>query len=265
MTSSKKCTLLVILSVLIYFLAFLFKVLGLKLWFGFEVLCFLFVFIGSIFAVIAIIYIVSSGEIHKIRGKILILVHILVSFYIGFGSFGKCILDIKARRALAITNQISLQKIGNEMLSYEIKTGHLPDSNDWCNSIFSRKKTINHITFAPAAKQDAPNSFAFNYNLSELPIDGLGPNTVLIFEADGPWNFTAGPEQFPGSRYRDRYFPWKDRFAYLFFVDGSLVIYRLHDGAVALQKPTEYKRTSYLKFTDWFMKGETPYSPLKWK
>lgn len=259
MTGSKKCTLLVILSVLIYFLAFLFQVLGRKLWLGFGALCFLFVFVGALFAVIAIIYITSSGEIRMIRGKILILVQVLVSFYIGWGSFGGCILDIKARHALPVSSQMSIQRIGNEMLSYEIKIGHLPDSNDWCNIIFSREKKIDRGTFATAAKQESPCSFAFNNNLSKLPIDGLDPNTVLIFEADGPLNFAGGPELFPGSRYRDRYSPRKERFAYLFFVDGTLVKYRLHDGAVALYEPSKDK------FTDYRKKSETPYSPLKWK
>ena len=138
---------------------------------------------------------------------------------------------------------------------------HLPDSNNWCDVLLSREKKIFRTTFATAAKQDAPCSFAFNDNLNKLPIDGLDPNTVLIFEADGPWNFAGGPKQFPGSRYRDRYFPQKKRFAYLFFVDGTLVKYRLHDGAVALYEPGKYVFADY----HYHKKGETPYSPPRWK
>jgi hypothetical protein len=124
MTSSKKCTLLVVFSSLAFFLANLFKVLGLKLWFGFSPWCLLFFCVAAFVAVIAVIYIVFSGEIRNIRGKIL--VQILIAFYIGLNSLDECILNVKGRIALAISNQMSMQIIGDATLSYENQNGSFP-------------------------------------------------------------------------------------------------------------------------------------------
>jgi hypothetical protein len=81
------------------------------------------------------------------------------------------------------------------------KMGHFPDSNNWCDLVLEQNKSVPELDFMFVDKHDNSCDFAFNSNLSGLPIDGLDPNTVLIFEADGPWNFAAGPEKFPGTRY----------------------------------------------------------------
>jgi hypothetical protein len=250
---------------LTFFLANLFNVLGAKLWIGFSPWCLLFVFVAAVVALIAVLYIYYSGEIRNIRGKILILVQILIGFYVGWNSLDGCIQNVHGYVGSTSTSQTSMQIIGNAMLSYEIKTGHLPSSNDWCDVILSREEKVYRETFAPAAKQDAPCSFAFNYNLGGLPIDGLDPNTVLIFEADGPWNFAAGPEKFPGTRYRDRYFPNKEKCVFIFFVDGTLVKYRLYDGAIAKYDKNLDSLRGFVFTKNFVPQGKTPYSPLRWK
>ena len=265
MTRSKKCTLLVVFSSLAFFLTDLFEVLGVKLWIGFSPWCFLFFFVAAFVALIAVIYIYSSGEIRNIRGKILVLVQTLIAFYIGFNSFAECTLNVHGYVGSTSNTQMNMQIIGDAMLSYEIKMGHLPSSNDWCDVILSWEEKVYRDTFAPAAKQDVPCGFAFNYNLGGLPIDGLDPNTVLIFEADGPWNFAAGPGKFPGTRYRDRYFPNKEKFVFIFFVDGSLVKYRLYDGAIAKYDKNMNSFKGFVFTKNFVPQGKTPYSPLRWK
>jgi hypothetical protein len=152
-----------------------------------------------------------------------------------------------------------LLKVGSALLSCENKVGRFPDSNDWCDLVLKKDVDLSDWHFNPSGRLDNSCGFAFNKNLSELSVDSLAPNTVLIFEADGPWNFAGKQEQFPGTRYRDKYFPKKERFAFIFYVDATLAKYRLYDGSVALY--IKDKKT----FSDWHEKGETLYSPLKWK
>ncbi len=235
------------------------QIMSFKVSTAFEALYPILFYINIILALLSVVFLFFSGNLFKTRKMLWFVALIATGFFFFFPLYTLYTNTFRTRRALVCNGQHSIQVIGKSVLSYTSETENFPNSNNWCDIVIEREKGIYPWYFKLGGKQDNSCGFAFNDNLSKLPIDGLEPNTVLIFEADGPWNFTSGPEQFPGSRHRDRYFPRKEKFAYLFFVDGSLVKYRLHDGAVALYEPGKDEFTGYRK------KSETPYSPLKWE
>ncbi len=207
---------------------------------------------------VTIVYILFSGEIRKLRGVILMLVYILVCC----GMFMPTVLEMKevygARYIDVKIGKDKIVAIGEALISYERDKDQFPSSRHWCDSI--TKQEGNSLGALQYWTEDNDVCmYAFNIHLSELPIDDLDPNTVLVFEAAGMWNCAGGSERFPGTRWRDEYFPRKERFTFIFFIDGTLAKYRLHDGAVALYMPDEDT------FSDWRQKGETSYSPLKWE
>lgn len=211
--------------------------------------------VSFLIGVVTIVYILFSGEIRKLRGVILMLVYILVCC----GMFTPTVLEIKevydARYIDVKVGKDKIMVIGDALLSYERDKDQFPSSQHWCDSIFKQEGDSRRALQYWTEVDDV----VFNIHLSELPIDDLDPNTVLIYEAEGTWNCAGGSELFPGTRWRDEYFPRKEKFAFVFFLDGTLAKYRLHDDAVALYIPVEDS------FSDWHQKGETPYSPLKWE
>lgn len=216
-------------------------------------------FIVSLFiGVVTTAYILFSGEIRKLRGVILMLVYILVCC----GLFTPTVHEMKevydARYIDVKIGKDKILAIGDALLSYERDKDQFPSSQHWCDSITKQEgDSLGALQYW--TEDNDICMYAFNIHLSESPIDDFDPSTVLVFETDGAWNCAGGSERFPGTRWRDEYFPRKEKFTFIFFIDGTLAKYRLHDGAVALYLPDEDT------FSDWRQKGETPYSPLKWK
>lgn len=170
----------------------------------------------------------------------------------------------RSRRTITVNGKLMIKNFGNFINEYAEKNGHMPDADHWCDSLVNHPLAgslrVVKSSFNIAGDPDIECNFAFNKNLSNLSIDGLSDNVVVLFEADGELNLSGGPELINTKRAKDKYFwPWKQKFIYVFFIDGTIVKYRLHDGAVALYDPDKDE------FTDYHKKGETPYSPLKWE
>ena len=123
--------------------------------------------------------------------------------------------------------------------------------------------TDRKLSHSSRIKTGKPNrvqyNYAFNRNLSNIPIDQAKGNTILIFEADGKLNLSGGPELMSKEREKDSYFKKKERFVYVCYVDGTVARYRLFDGSVAF-----YNREKE-EFSEYKGKGQTPYSPLRWE
>jgi hypothetical protein len=167
-------------------------------------------------------------------------------------------------RTITVNGNIRIMKLGNFINESAKKNGRMPDADHWCDSLVSHPLAgslkVIKISFNIVGNPDIECNFAFNKNLSNLSIDGLSGNVVMLFEADGELNLSGGPELINAKRAKDKYFwPWRQKFIYVFFIDGMIVKYRLHDGAVALYDPAKDE------FTDYHKKGQTPYSPLKWE
>lgn len=235
MTRSVKCRLLALVSTLTLLLAITFQALDLRVSSSFQIAYEIVFNIAAVTAVITIGYIILSGEIRKIQGIVLLVAYVCLYSYVGRTSIFEYIHTHGARHWFVDNSQDLIQKAGTTLLSYETESRHFPNSKNWCDLVLEKGKKIPYWEFKWGfGKRENSCSFAFNDNLSDLPIDGLDPNTVLIFEADGHWNFAGGVELFPGKRYRDSYFPQKERFAFVFVISGSLVKYRLYDAAIAV-------------------------------
>jgi hypothetical protein len=193
--------------------------------------------------------------------------------------------NYRSRRAITYNRLIEIRELSYLINDYLQKNQRMPKANDWFESLERRTNalyvfpTIHHgppYVFPPV---DEPQcDFAFNKNLSESTSDCLDGTLVLLFEADFEGYFVAddennlsgGSELFAKKRVKDKYFLFKrQRFIYILFVDGTIAKYRLYDGALSLYEPEKDQAAFYNydnePFTDYFKKGQTPYSPLRWK
>lgn len=184
------------------------------------------------------------------------------------------LLKAKLRNSYAISGLDKIVVIGDSLIKYSNQNGSLPDANNWCDLLIGFDSEINkeffHIT---GQRSQIKCTFAFNKDLTNLSLDNINGNVVLLFEADGKLNLSGGPELLDKGRHKDRYFSLKKQiFVYVMFIDGTVAKYRLHDGAVSLFlfKPVKNEPPSYWAyhvndFSNWYKKGQTPYSPLRWK
>src|ERR1041385_7989988 len=69
---------------------------------------------------------------------------------------------------------------------------HYPPAATWCDAI---KPSVgqDQIFKCPVGEPGQQSHYAFNARLSGLE-DKIDPNTVLLFEIDGGWNVSGGPE-----------------------------------------------------------------------
>ena len=70
---------------------------------------------------------------------------------------------------------------------------HFPPAATWCDAI--KTDVDSERTFkCPAGNPDARCHYAFNSKLDGLEEKNINPDTVLLFETDGGWNVSGGPE-----------------------------------------------------------------------
>jgi prepilin-type processing-associated H-X9-DG protein len=92
--------------------------------------------------------------------------------------------------------------------------GHFPPAKTWCDSIKSYAGS-NRIFKCPAASPADRCDYAFNSHLDGVDEKNIDPNTVLLFETEGGWNTSGGPElMLPKSRH--------GRLYVVAFADGSV-------------------------------------------
>jgi len=158
----------------------------------------------------------------------------------------------RTRNGIESSLQYFIKVTGEKMLSYVDETGGFPDGDKWCNTLLSETKSY-------FISSDKFCRISFNVNISHLKKNDISPETVLFIEADGPWNSTGGKELVSSRRDRDQYYPQRDRFVFVLFVDATLAKYRLRDGAIAFYESDKNS------FSEWYNKSETSYSPLRWE
>lgn len=226
-------------------------------------LCLLFTLTAFVLGVIAIIKIRSQ--------KIICIIELVLLILAAYFLLGFCLSDYLSSRMLksiSLNLKLQIQKIGGSFSEYFEKNDYLPDANNWCYSLVKNDSEIDEYDFRIGQLPKIECNFAFNKDISNLSKVNLSENVVLIFEANGELNLSGSSGLIGIERAKDKYFRFKkQRFIYVLFIDGTIVKYRLHDGAVALYNP-EKDKTVYLdkdEFTDYFEKGQTPYSPLRWK
>lgn len=158
----------------------------------------------------------------------------------------------RTRNGVEFSLQSFMEVAGEKTLSHVEKTGIFPDSDKWCNTLLTETKSYYFSS-------DIYRRITLNENISHLKINDVSPDTVLLIEADGPGSSTGGKELIYSRRERDQYYPKRDRFVFVFFVDATLAKYRLRDGSIAFYESDKNS------FSGWYKKGETSYSPLRWE
>jgi len=240
--------------------------------------CFLFLLLAMAFGITACVIIIAQiFKNPKPKTWLLAIIKLLILATAGFLVIvlltTPVLLKAKLRNSYAIKGLDKIIIIGNSLIKYDDQNGYLPDANRWCDLLIEFDLEINRDFFNIIGQNsEIKCSFAFNKNLSNLSLDDIDGNVVLLFEADGNLNLAGGPELLNKDRHKDRFFLLKrQRFIYILFVDGTVAKYRLRDGAVSLflYKPKKNEPPSYWAhvndFSDWYKKGQTPYSPLRWK
>ncbi len=109
----------------------------------------------------------------------------------------------------------SFSQVGKAILEYaQDHDGYFPDANQWCDLLIEYDKNLSRETFNPLS-DDYECNFAFNKNLSGSRFEDTPNDVVLLFRADGNWNFNGGLELLKTRRERDMWFD-------VLLVDGSL-------------------------------------------
>lgn len=147
-------------------------------------------------------------------------------------------------------------------MAYMSANKQFPDANSWSIPLYDPLGDRKYI------------KFAFNKNLSNASIEQVPGNIVLLVEVDNEESFTpyGTDELLKQPMKRDKYclFSWQP-FKYILFVDGTIGKYRRLDGAISLYTGDydafgyEAYDKAYKSFGPFQKKGDTPYSPLKWK
>jgi hypothetical protein len=165
----------------------------------------------------------------------------------------------RTRRGLESTTQNCINRVGGAILSYVEKYGKYPEKENWLDVIVNDSESVEKFFYYSGnLVKNQQSNIALNENLSNLTPTELSQNTILLIEATGPWNFTGSKELLDAKREKDEYYPDRDKFIFIYFVDSTLAKYRICDGAIALYSPDEKT------FSKWYKKDETKYSPLKW-
>lgn len=84
------------------------------------------------------------------------------------------------------------RQLAMDTIIYAYTNTNLPAAVAWCDNLksFGSSRTVPFL-----ANSNQPCGFAFNTNLSGMNIGKINPSTVLLFESDGGWNASGGPQQ----------------------------------------------------------------------
>ncbi len=208
--------------------------------------------------------------------KILFVIFVVIIIFI-FVPITRLIDNQRLKRAIEYNGLTSIMKIRKTFSLYCEHNNQLPKSFNWCDRLieyYKEEGLVKKFLFR-IAQLGHEYHFAFNENLSLLAKEDLPGYLVLVFEADGEFNLSGGQELFGKERAKDKYFSVENRYIYILFLDGTIAKYRLCDGAIALAKKMVYEVSDYSgfcyayeeekAFSEYYKKGETQYSPLKWE
>ena len=70
--------------------------------------------------------------------------------------------------------------------------GVSPAAAEWCDAILENLPTPESLQ-CPARSSER-SGYGFNQRVAGRPLSSIPPDTVMVFEAEGGWNFTGGPD-----------------------------------------------------------------------
>ena len=154
----------------------------------------------------------ASGFVLKILYAVSVVLLIIIVAFIFFIS---CLQDInnqRTKRAIEHGGLVSIMKIGKTFSQYYEHNNQLPQNSVWCNKLmeyYMEEGLVKKYLFnIPQLTQVGPIEyhFAFNKNLSLSSKKDLPGNLVLVFEADGEFNLSGGPELLKKKYAKDSFF-----------------------------------------------------------
>ncbi len=268
------------LSGLFTVLGIIFAFLGLLfLWYGLHVnnedsIVEKYTGIINLFSILLIVVdigiLILSGEIIKLSGIakiVLVLLAGLIIYHLYLAAFRSRQFDIyRESRFINTQGLFQINRVGNDILNYAMHNdGYLPHDNNWSDCIQDRFSISSEFSTIDAGIHDKSNDFAFNKNISEMNINNIPDNVILLFEAEGPLNLSGGEELLSMNIEKDKYFRDKnapranrnlfsvdfgafmkncvqlftqvsklDNYRYIFFVDGKVGKYYFYNQQVEI-------------------------------
>jgi len=118
-------------------------------------------------------------------------------------------------QTIVCVNNVKQLCLATHMFASE-HTNQLPHAATWCDDIEPGVGGTAQFKCTVALKSSSERShYAFNARVGGMDVDKVSPQTVLIFETDGGWNVSGGPEMMQKpSRHRSVYV--------VGFADGSV-------------------------------------------
>lgn len=105
--------------------------------------------------------------------------------------------ELRHGRSRTVSLKPQILKVGEAIFKYaEQNGGILPSAENWCDIVLMYNSNIDKELFINPYKPKYACGFAFNKNLSELPLSTLDPNTILLMSIPGDWNFSGDETLF---------------------------------------------------------------------
>jgi energy-coupling factor transporter transmembrane protein EcfT len=185
--------------------------------------------IGFVTALCSLI--VCIIRLRKIKGIGISIVSLLLSgLFILLISFGILISRVHRLREKSETGLHNLYILREAIIDYANQNeGHLPDASSWCDDLMTYNKNLGISDFQhPIPERYNLNGmchFAFNEALSSKRLSDIPGGTVLLFEANGDWNLSGGPEMLETRRSENGYIE-------IISVDGKVSDYWYYKDAI---------------------------------
>ncbi len=157
--------------------------------------------VGLILGIIALVKISNSRGALRGKGAAITGICLSVVFLFILPLFAAMALPafaaakLKAESIVCVNNE---RLMALAMQSYATShNNQLPQAATWCDDISGCVDTNaggTKVFNCPAAHTGSKCDYAFNSKLSGLDISKVPPATVMLFESDGGWNASGGPE-----------------------------------------------------------------------
>jgi hypothetical protein len=103
--------------------------------------------------------------------------------------------NAKNKRGEILEGSYQLNRLAKEIFAYaDDNNGFLPCSDQWCDLLIKHNGKFPRKYFQLPKWYVAECNFAFNENISGLPLSKINPETVLLFKAMGNWNLSGHKE-----------------------------------------------------------------------
>lgn len=135
--------------------------------------------------------------------------------------------------------EYTVKKLGEALVKYaKAYRGNLPLSDNWCGKIDSFDPKLVSGSFDAKARLEPHCTVAFNKNLNGANLQSLTLDTVLLFEADGPWNLSGGVELL---KTQAKTQADEKEFAFVFLADGGTYKYFFSQDKVKNKSNESYR------------------------